>query len=454
MTEYVASTSKVLLEDYTSMYNLLPGDDLVIQPDVWLDVQAPHSCIATLGSDTKLMLVGDFFAPVMVSSIDNTFIGTGDRVSVDVGEFSTINSAKGYGLYLQGSYNTIVNSGTISSGNQPAVYSGRGGISSGGMTHLINSGTLQGGKIAAYFSSGGNELHNSGMIDGGMYGLRVMGGGNTITNEDLINAGGTGGAAIYLTSGDGGTNLINNRGGWIKAFNSGYAIQVSGLSRDTVINAPGAGTGASKEGWIHGGIDLGLGDDEIENMGEIRGTFINLGSGNDTVVNTGKIYGDVQLGAGNDIFNGASGLHSDEWGRKAGAIFGGDGADVIIGGAKDEVISGGTGKDYLVGNGGQDTFWFDVAPTAANSDEIAGFNVNEDRFWLSADVLGLSKGALSTDQFCIGTKAQDANDRIVYDVQSGTLLLDQDGTGSLYKAVMFAKVDPGTALKAGHFFIV
>jgi Ca2+-binding RTX toxin-like protein len=454
MTEYVANKSRVLIEDYISMYNLLSGDNLVIAPSVWLDVQAPHSSVATLGSNAKVELIAEMSDPVLVSAIGNAFVGTGDRISVDVGEFAKIVSRKGYAFSLQGSGNTIVNKGTITSGEDDSgVYAGRGGISSGGMTHLSNDGIVQGGKVAAYFSAGGNEIHNSGMIDGEAYGLRIMGGSNTITNEDLINAGGTGGAAIYMTSGSGGANLINNRGGWIKAFNGGYAIQVTGLSHDTIVNAPGFHGGSSKEGWIHGDIDLGLGNDEIDNMGEIRGS-INLGSGNDVITNAGKIYGDVQLGAGDDTFDGAQGLHSPDYGQKFAAIFGGDGADVIIGGAKGEVISGGAGKDYLVGNGGQDTFWFDVAPSAANSDQIGQFDVAEDRFWLSASVFGLAAGQLSAEQFRYGTKAQVISDRIVYDAATGIIAFDRDGTGSAYNAVMFAKVDPGTALKANHFFIV
>jgi Ca2+-binding RTX toxin-like protein len=452
MTAYVADKSRVLLEDNTTMYNLAEGDSLWIIPGISLDIRAPHSSLATLGSNTSLTLTADLFTPTLASAIGNTFVGMGNRVSVNVGEYATIFSVKGYALYLEGSHNTIVNNGTLSCGDQPGVYTGRGVISSGGMTHLINERTIQGGKTAAYFSAGGNEVHNSGMIDGEIHALRIMGGNNTITNENLIVSGGTGGAAIYMISGGGGANLINNRGGWIKASSGSYAIQVTGLSNDTILNGPGRGGEGSNEGWIHGGIDLGLGDDEIENAGVIDG-LMSLGSGNDRFDNSGKIYGNVQLGAGNDLFYGATGEHYKGYRGFAG-ILGGDGADTIIGGAKDEVISGGAGKDFLAGNAGQDTFWFDVTPGTANADRITQFNVAEDRFWLSSGVFGLGKGPLSAEQFCYGAKAQDAADRILYDSGTGTLSFDQDGMGGMYKPVIIATLDPGTALKADHFFVV
>ncbi|WP_243370459.1 calcium-binding protein [Microvirga solisilvae] len=455
MTEYVADRSRVLLDDYTTMYNLLPGDTLWVAPGVWLDVQAANSSVAVLSGNSKLGLIAEFFSPSLVSSIGNTFIGTGDRISVDIGRHFTVASLKSYVLYLEGSSNTIVNDGLIRSGSENGVIIGRGGIYSGGMTHLINDGAITNGKTGVYFSAGGNTVHNSGLIDGENHALRIMGGNNVITNESHIGNWGNNGAAIYMTSGGGGTNMINNRGGLIEgyAYGGSYAIQVTGLSHDTIWNNPGRAGTPFEKGLIRGNIDLGLGNDEIVNRGEIRGS-INMGSGHDTITNTGTIYGDVQLGAGNDMFDGALGQHSANYSQKFAAIFGGDGADTIIGGAKNEVISGGAGQDYLVGNGGQDTFWFDVAPVAGQADDIVEFNIAEDRIWLSAAIFGLGTGQLSAEQFCYGTKAQDATDRIVYNTSTGALAFDRDGTGSTYSAVVFAMLDPETALRADHLFIV
>ena len=66
------------------------------------------------------------------------------------------------------------------------------------------------------------------------------------------------------------------------------------------------------------------------------------------VENEGVITGDVQFGAGDDLFEGALGTMS-------GALHAGDGADQISTGAGDSLIDGGAGNDLLDGGGGSDT---------------------------------------------------------------------------------------------------
>lgn len=458
MTDYVLEESRVLRENYTTLYDLLPGDTLTIRSEPWtlptppwdpptefiIDVKARFSTIAVLGSDTALTLDG----PVWASAYGTAFAGTGDRVSVNVGSLAYIHSVKGYALDLEGSENTIVIDGNILSGDtfDPSI-TGFGGISSGGMSHLTVTGGITANKMAVFFSGGGNDIHNAagGFISGGMGAFRIMGGDNTITNEGTVTS--QSGAAIYLTSGGGSTNLITNRGGDIEAEYEGYAIQVTGLSHDRIVNVSHVEDGSVRDGLIVGAIDLGLGNDTIENAATIVGTM-DLGTGHDTVINTGQIIGDVRLGTGNDLFDGASGDHED------GTIFGGEGNDVVAGGRMDETISGGLGSDHLTGNDGQDTFWFDAALGGSNVDSILDFNIGEDRFWLSSDIFGLGVGQLTADAFCMGAVATDATDRIVYNAAAGTLALDRDGTGDAYAAIVFARIHPGTALGADHFLVV
>ena len=60
---------------------------------------------------------------------------------------------------------------------------------------------------------------------------------------------------------------------------------------------------------------------------------------------------------------------------------------------------------------------------------------------------------MQADAFCIGKRAKDAEDRILYDKKKGALLYDSDGTGPS-KAIKFAQLKKGLALKNGDFFVI
>jgi serralysin len=55
--------------------------------------------------------------------------------------------------------------------------------------------------------------------------------------------------------------------------------------------------------------------------------------------------------------------------------------------------------------------------------------------------------------FVTGTEALDANDRIIYDSDSGALLYDSDGSGGV-APVQFAELATGLALTNLDFFVV
>jgi Ca2+-binding RTX toxin-like protein len=52
----------------------------------------------------------------------------------------------------------------------------------------------------------------------------------------------------------------------------------------------------------------------------------------------------------------------------------------------------------------------------------------------------------------MGTSAQDANDRLIYDSGTGSLFYDADGTGS-GTAQLVANLGVGTALGAADIFV-
>jgi Ca2+-binding RTX toxin-like protein len=126
---------------------------------------------------------------------------------------------------------------------------------------------------------------------------------------------------------------------------------------------------------------------------------------------------------------------------------GGLGNDTAYGGAGNDVIGGGQGKDHLYGDDGRDFFLFDAAPVPANIDHIGDFRPSDDTIRIDQDVFswaGQSLGTISESAFkVIGTgQSVDANDRIIYNQDTGVLYFDVDGNkAGGVDAVAFAIVD-------------
>lgn len=120
----------------------------------------------------------------------------------------------------------------------------------------------------------------------------------------------------------------------------------------------------------------------------------------------------------------------------------------------DNTLIGREGNDTLYGLDGADVFVFDRAPGPDNLDTLPDFDRAEgDTLWLR-DVLceGLDRGELDASAFHLGTQAADAGDRVIYDIRSGLLWLDSDGSGPKV-AVAIADLE-GAFLTASDIFIV
>jgi len=136
------------------------------------------------------------------------------------------------------------------------------------------------------------------------------------------------------------------------------------------------------------------------------------------------------------------------------------GDDRIYGDAGNDTLSGGSGNDKLYGGSGRDAFLFDTKPNkSGNVDRIVDFNPKYDSIRLENKVFTkLSKGSdkgvkFKADMFVNGAKAQDREDRIVYDRKSGAIYYDQDGTGSKAQ-VKIATLSNKTKLTYHDFFVV
>ena len=137
-------------------------------------------------------------------------------------------------------------------------------------------------------------------------------------------------------------------------------------------------------------------------------------------VTTGKIALNVDASA---VENGLS-------------ILGNSGANIITGTAFNDTLTGGGGNDTLTGGSGNDAFVFNVAPNAkTNLDTITDFTSGSDSIELSKAIFKAFtvNGALADTQFFAASgavKGHDADDRIIYNTDTGALYYDVDGSGS------------------------
>ena len=94
---------------------------------------------------------------------------------------------------------------------------------------------------------------------------------------------------------------------------------------------------------------------------------------------------------------------------------------------------------------------FDTRPNkSTNKDVIADYSVAADTIWFDNQAFSkLGRGSydkpvkLKADMFVKASRAQDKEDRIIYDSKKGVLLYDADGTGSNYKPVEVATLKKG-----------
>lgn len=137
---------------------------------------------------------------------------------------------------------------------------------------------------------------------------------------------------------------------------------------------------------------------------------------------------------------------------------GNSGNNVLNGHNGDDVINGGFGNDVLTGGYQKDTFVFDTALDARNNvDRITDFSVVDDVIHLDNAVFTAltTTGPLAASAFVKNTTglAQDANDRIIYETDTGELYYDANGNapgGSVHFATLKANLN----LTAADFVVI
>jgi serralysin len=130
--------------------------------------------------------------------------------------------------------------------------------------------------------------------------------------------------------------------------------------------------------------------------------------------------------------------------------------NIVRGNNGNNLINGGDGDDELTGLGDQDRFLFNTALSEVfNLDVITDFDVADDMILLDDAIFSssLGLGNISAGEFVIGTAAQDSNDRIIYDGNTGALSYDSDDNGGT-AAIQFAELSAGLGLTHLDFLVV
>jgi Ca2+-binding RTX toxin-like protein len=196
-------------------------------------------------------------------------------------------------------------------------------------------------------------------------------------------------------------------------------------------------------------IDGGEGSDRAYFTGSIAATVNlalttaqNTGHGTDTILNVEHI----SSGSGNDRLTGNA---------LGNSLSAGNGNDMLYGGSGNDALYGGGGNDSLTGGSGRDTFVFNTTLSSGNIDRITDYSVVDDTIRLDDTVfVGLTTGTLAVSAFTAnltGTAA-DALDRVIYEMDTGRLYFDADGSGAGAR-VHFATLSSNLALTNADFSV-
>jgi len=305
----------------------------------------------------------------------------------------------------------------------------------------------------------GNEIGQ--IIYGNAGNNFLQGGGGT---DYLV---GRGGNDTYFVAGPG-DNVVESAGGGTDIIYTPLDyVMISGVEVELLASSNQAGTGPqtlmgnSFNQTIYGNAGANF----IEGGGGTD-TLIGLGGNDVYVVDSAGDYVAESAGGGRDVvyaqtsYTLAAGQEievlstSSQSGTGAIDLSGNSLANELYGNAGTNTLNGGAGADYMLGFGGADTFQFTTALGGGNVDHLADFFAADDTIALGDAVFtGLAPGALAANAFVAGSAAGDADDRIIYNSATGQILFDADGNGSGL-AILFATVQPGTALTASDFTVI
>ena len=278
----------------------------------------------------------------------------------------------------------------------------------------------------------GTNTHNALGGFGGNDTIAGLGGNDQVNGDDGND---------FLNGGTGADNMVGGKG------NDTMVVDNTG---DVVVEQANQGIDR-----VLSSISFSLslaGRANIENL-SLTGTTAIIGSGN--ALNNhifGNGIANVLLGVGgNDKISGGNGNDNINGGSGNDVLNGGAGNDAIIGGTGNDTINGGPGPDTISTGGGADRVIFNSGFGSPNIDKISDFSPAADTMLLETAIFaGVGIGALSAGAFHIGPSAAEADDRIIYNDQTGRLYFDSDGLGGAGQSV-FCILPTGLALTSADF---
>jgi Ca2+-binding RTX toxin-like protein len=244
-------------------------------------------------------------------------------------------------------------------------------------------------------------------------------------------------------------------------------------SATTVWNAFQLGDNAALFGTLLIANDRVTGSTQNDTLGGYHGNdTVNGGTGADRV-SGGAGADNLNGGDGDDVMNGGDAGDRMTGGIGLDRLTGGAGDDLLKGEADDDkvlgsagmdTLAGGAGNDVLTGGGGKDQFRFE--DKGVDADRINDFTDGTDQIAFDLDFFSRlnNTGALNPVMFKAGSDISaaggadvDADDRILYDTDSGRLYYDTNGSDAGGRFLVATVVDtPGThpLLDAGDFRVV
>ena len=492
---------------------LAAGDDIIILEGVTV-ASTDTSVFGTVVVDNINVTVNG----ALISGVSDSFIGANATFTIgSTGSYESYQSSQpNSALFLDGTSAQFVNYGSLNASNTIGVlFRGSGGVG-------VNHGQLLAASPVFIFNDTGIQFVNGGTVTAGI-GQFSAGIGADRYNNGVIVSGSRDSIVDNLASGvitatandragvafdgivDNGrlsnSGVIQSQQGWgvdlnlISALSGGL---VSVTNRGTIEGQDGAFRGSvladslTNRGSMVGDIDMGTGNDKLDNRGGTVTGSIDLGDGDDAmflgatveVANGGaglKDAIDISTGAGGvidltdegrgtglalgDILTGFERVYGSKSGvdtvygnTASNLIYTYGGNDVIFADLGADAIYAGRGADTITGGTGNDTFGYQFINEFG--DTITDFSStgsgNDDRFTFRAANIGggLVAGPLDPTQFqARADNVADANDRFIFRTTDTTLWFDVDGAGGV-GPVMVADLQAGATVTAADIILV
>ncbi|MAU97264.1 MAG: hypothetical protein CMP81_15500 [Fulvimarina sp.] len=333
---------------------------------------------------------GDTDAVSVTSAVDASasteFVNTGTIAAsgdgLDVNSGGTVYATNGYGASIVSSNESafeiqatrfeLTNAGAIQGRFTAISVTPNTAASSAVPVYIFNDGSIHSSNADAIFVSTGNNttISNNGLIAGENEGIQLTDGLGTATITNTGHLSGSNGNGIDASN----TAVeINNTG--VIASTDGIGLLLEDSTGSILNTSYINNSGTISSHVTSRSIDV-VGDTavEINNLGLITGG-VRLSDVGDIIENGGTIGGDVELGAGDDLYDGFA--DSQVGGAVYGDagnddLLGGDNSDTLYGGSDNDDLSGGLGTDLVFGEDGNDRIIGDA--DAANDFYNGGAN--------------------------------------------------------------------------------